>query len=176
MERARVSHLSRFHRHTEPSAAQEAMLSAEGGSERVACGWNTIAPVRSLWPAGEKKSHELERAAVYVSVKFHLGLAISHVHQHVQCLVTFTSLHREWRQKLASSPVLHHRFWLLTLSYCKWQKLQWGTGNGATHTNLWVLWLVHSWAPTTACTDHSWQETGERKWTLTDWHPCASTH
>ena len=46
--RTRVSHLSRFHRHTEPSAAQEAMLSAEGGSERVACGWNTIAPVRSL--------------------------------------------------------------------------------------------------------------------------------
>ena len=48
MESAQVSHLSRFHRHTEPSAAQEAMLRAEGGSERVACGWNTIAPVRSL--------------------------------------------------------------------------------------------------------------------------------
>ena len=104
MERARVSHLSRFHRHTEPSAAQEAMLSAEGGSERVAWGWNTIAPVRSLWPAGEKKSHELERATVYVSVKFHLGLAISHAHQHVPCLVTFTSQHRERRQKACLIP------------------------------------------------------------------------
>lgn len=50
-------HLSRFHRHTDPSAAQEAMPRVEGERERVACGWNTMAPARSLWPADNRSSH-----------------------------------------------------------------------------------------------------------------------
>ena len=44
-------YLSKFHRHTDPSAAQEAMPRVEGERERVAWGWNTMAPARSLWPA-----------------------------------------------------------------------------------------------------------------------------
>lgn len=43
-------YLSRFHRQTEPSLAQEAMERAEVGRERMACGWKAMAPTRSLWP------------------------------------------------------------------------------------------------------------------------------
>ena len=42
--------LSKFHRHTEPSAAHEARLRTEGARERVDWGWKTMAPTRSLCP------------------------------------------------------------------------------------------------------------------------------
>ena len=44
------THLSKFHRHTEPSAAHEARLRTDGARERVDWGWKTMAPTRSLCP------------------------------------------------------------------------------------------------------------------------------
>ena len=50
MYAVKYTHLSRFHKHTEPSAAHEAIARHVGDKERVAWGWNTIAPARSSWP------------------------------------------------------------------------------------------------------------------------------
>ena len=48
-----------FHNATEPSAAQEAMLTGEEGErERVDWGWNTMAPTRSLWPLNVSTSSQ----------------------------------------------------------------------------------------------------------------------
>ncbi len=44
------THLSKSQRHTEPSAAQEAIAREAGDWETVAWGWNTIAPALSWWP------------------------------------------------------------------------------------------------------------------------------
>lgn len=54
-------HLSRLQSFTDPSAAQEAKLTAFWSKETVDLGWNTMAPTFVLWPDGvlKEKVYEL---------------------------------------------------------------------------------------------------------------------
>ena len=50
-----------FHKHTEPSAAQEANEREDESMERFAWGWKTIAPTLSLWPEREGRERGKEK-------------------------------------------------------------------------------------------------------------------